>query len=79
MSDLLSPGRALEGDPVCVVEEPVADGVGDGRLSEVIVQVLDRDLAGEDGGAGAVAVFEDLEQVAAILVPQGRQAPVPSQ
>ena len=47
-----------------VVEQPIADGVGDGSLSELIVPVLDLELAGEDGGAGAVAVVEDLEQIA---------------
>src|SRR2546427_11773367 len=59
-----------------VVEQPIADGIGHGRLSELIVPVLDGELAGEDGGAGAVAIVEDLEQVAAVLVAQGCQAPV---
>src|SRR2546426_8908613 len=59
-----------------VVEQPIADGIGHGSLSELIVPVLDGELAGEDGGAGAVAIVEDLEQVAAVLVAQGCQAPV---
>jgi len=47
LSVLLSPGRPLEGDPVCVVEQPIADGIGHGSLTEVIVPVLDGELAGE--------------------------------
>jgi IstB-like ATP binding protein len=69
VSGLLSPGRPLQGDPVSVVEKPVAERVGDGRLSELIVQVLDRDLAGEDGGAGAVAVFEEARDAEPRTVP----------
>jgi len=61
---------------VCVVEQPIADGVGHGSLSQVIVPVLGREPAGEDGGAGAVAVLEDLEQVAPVLVAQRCKPPV---
>jgi hypothetical protein len=34
-----------------VVEEAVADGIGDHWISDVIVPLLDRELAGDDGGA----------------------------
>ena len=46
-----------------VVEQPIADGVGHGSVSKLVIPVLDAELAGEDGGAGAVAVVEDLEQI----------------
>ena len=51
MSVLLSPGRPGEGDPVGVVEQPIADGVGHGSVSKLVMPVLDGGLAGEDGGA----------------------------
>src|SRR3989442_7701622 len=59
-----------------IVEQPIADGVGDGSLSELVVPGLDVELAGEDGGAGAVAIVEDLEETAAVLVAQRRESPV---
>ena len=59
-----------------VVEQPIADRIGDGSLSEMVMPVLNRQLAGEERGAEVVAVLEDLEQIAAIRVPQGCQPPV---
>ena len=58
------------------MEEAVADGVGQGRLAEVVVPLGRRELAGDDGRAGAVAVLEDLEQVAPLLILDGGEAPV---
>jgi hypothetical protein len=43
-----------------VVDEAVEDGVGVGRVADDLVPFVDRDLAGEDGRATAVAFFEDL-------------------
>ena len=45
-------------------------------VAEVVVPLGRRELAGDDGGAGAVAVLQDLEQVAALLVRDRREAPV---
>ena len=57
-----------------VVEEPIADGVGRGRVRQVVVPPLRRQLAGDDGRAGAGAVLEDLEDVAALGVLLGAGA-----
>ena len=35
-----------------VVQQAIADGIGDSSLSDLIVPVLDRALAGENRGAG---------------------------
>ena len=59
-----------------VVQEAVADRVGQGGLSKVVVPLRRRELAGEDRGAGAVAVLEDLEEVPALLVLDGSQAEI---
>ena len=48
-----------------VVDEAVEDGVGVGRIADDLVPFVDRDLAGEDGRAAAVAFFEDLVEIAA--------------
>jgi hypothetical protein len=62
-----------------VVQEAIADGVGQGGVGEVVVPLGGRQLAGDDGGAVAVAVLEDLQHVAAFLVGDRRQAPVVDQ
>jgi len=48
-----------------VVDEAVEDGVGIGRVADHLVPFVDRDLAGQDGRAAAVAFFEDLVEIAA--------------
>ena len=58
------------------MQDAIADGVGQGGVGEVVVPLGRRQLARDDGRAVAVAVLEDLEQVAALLVGDGRQAPV---
>ena len=58
------------------MQEPIADGVGGGRVREVVVPLRRRELAGDDRRAGAGAVVEDFEQVAAILIAQAAEAPV---
>ena len=58
------------------MEDAVADGVGQGGVGEVVVPLGGRELAGDDGRAGAVAILEDLEQVAALRVLDGGEAPV---
>jgi hypothetical protein len=48
-----------------VVDDAVENGVGVGRVADDLVPFVDRDLAGEDGRAAAVAFFEDFVEVAA--------------
>ena len=45
-----------EGDTVGVVNEPVEDGVGIGRVADHVVPALDRDLGGQDGGGALMAI-----------------------
>jgi hypothetical protein len=73
---LLSPRGRFEHDPVGVVQDAVADGIGQGSIGEVLMPQGRRELAGDDGRAGPVAVLEDLEQVAALLILGGGEAPV---
>ena len=46
-----------------VVDEAVENGVGIGRVADHGMPFVDRDLAGEDGRAAAVAILEDLVEV----------------
>ena len=52
---------------VRAVHESVEDGVGEGRVPDDVVPVFDLELAGDHSGADAIAVFGNLEQVAAVL------------
>ena len=70
---VLAPRRSPELDAMCVVDEPVADGVGQGRVPEVLVPGLRGQLAGDEGGAVAVAVLQDVQERLAILIAQGRE------
>ncbi len=58
-------GFALERDAMGAVDETVEDGIGDGGIVEPGVPVLDRQLAGDDGGLAGGAVVDDVEQVVA--------------
>ena len=59
-----------------VVEEPVADGVGERGLADEVVPLGRRMLARDDRGAAAIAILEDLEEVATLLILGRGQAPV---
>ena len=48
-----------------VVDEAIENGVGIGWVADHVVPLVDRDLAGDDGGASAVAFFENLEEIVA--------------
>ena len=54
---------AGEVEAVCVVNEAIQDGVGVGGIADQLMPSIDRQLAGDDGGAAAVAVIEDLQKV----------------
>lgn len=57
--------HALSGEAqsVCIMNEPVEDSVGQGRVANDLVPVLHRELAGDDCGTTAVTIFEDLQKV----------------
>lgn len=58
------------------VDEPIEDGVGDRGVAEGLVPVTDRQLAGDDRGAGAGPVLDDLQQVGCPGSRHGLQAQV---
>ena len=59
-----------------VVDEAVEDGVGVGRIADHLVPFVDRDLAGEDGRAAAVAFLEDLVEIVAGAGVERLEAPI---
>ena len=49
-------------------EQAVADGVGDGRFTEALVPVGDRELARDDRAAQARPVLDHLEEVSRLRI-----------
>ena len=58
------------------MHEAVEDGIGDCRIDDHLVPVIDGKLTSDDGGAAALAIIDDFEQVAALLRGQRCQPPV---
>ena len=57
-----SHGFSLQVELAGAVYEPVEDGVGQGRVADGVVPLLDGELAGDHGRADAIAVLDDFEQ-----------------
>jgi len=53
-----------------IVDDAVEDGVGDGRFADDVVPAIDRDLAGDEGGAAAAALLDDLQEIATLVGPE---------
>lgn len=52
---------------MCVVDDAVEDSIGQGRVADQVVPAIDRNLAGDQRRAAAVAVLDDLEEIVALL------------
>lgn len=59
-----------------VVDEAVEDGVGVGRVADEGVPLVDRELAGDEGGTAAISVLQDLQEVVAGAGIERGEAPV---
>ena len=56
-----SQGLAVECEAVRSVYEAVEDGIGDCRIDDHLVPVIDGELTGHDRRAAAVAIVDDFE------------------
>ena len=59
---------------MCMMDQPVQDGIGEGGISNDIMPVLEGELAGNEGGSPAGPVLDDFQQVSAFGLVQGGQA-----
>ena len=59
-----------------LMDQAIEDGIGERRFTEIGMPGVDRELAGDQGGAGVDAVIEDFEQICPILSRESREAPV---
>ena len=60
---IFSQGLAIEWYAMRVVDDAIEDRISKGRLGEVLVPVLHRELACDDGGSSGGAIVEHLEQI----------------
>ena len=51
-----------------VVNQAVEDGIGDGGIPDVFMPVFYGKLAGNESGAGAVAIFDDFQQISSFQI-----------
>ena len=58
------------------MDEAVENGVGDCRVADGLMPLIDRQLAGDDGGCLSVPILEDFQQVTPLLGIQDGQAPI---
>jgi hypothetical protein len=63
-------------DAVGIVDKPVEDGVGIGRIADRVVPALDWDLRSQDRGGTLVAIVDDLHQVATLLSGKPGHGPI---
>jgi len=56
---------------MCVVDDSVEDGVGDGWFADHVVPLSDGQLGGDERGFSPVALLKDFQQIEALLIAVG--------
>src|SRR4051795_6614018 len=73
---LLAQTVAAELQAMGIVNDAVEDRVGQGGIPDQGMPVIHRDLACDQGGTAAVAVFDDFQHVVALLGAERFKAPI---
>ena len=55
-------------DFISIVQQPITNGIGHGRVTDVGMPVFNGTLTGNNGGSGLVTVFDHLQQIPAFTV-----------
>src|ERR1700745_4144680 len=58
------------------VDKAIENGICHRWVCDHLVPVLDRQLAGDDGGAAIVPVIDNLQEIVALIESEGREAPI---
>ena len=69
-------GRPVQFQPIGVVDDAIENGVGEGRLTDDIVPLVEGELAGDERRAAAIAVLDDFHQIAPLVGDKPVRAPV---
>ena len=48
-------------DSICIVNKPIQDGIGQSRITDNLMPVLNGQLTGHQGWAQSVTIFEDFQ------------------
>ena len=67
---------SVQGEPVRIVHEAIEDGIGNGRLWDHFVPVLDRQLGGHDRRAAPMPIVDDLQQITRLIEGDRGETPV---
>ena len=59
-----------------VVDEAVENGVGERRIADDLVPLLDRNLTGDDSRDTLVTIFQDFEEITLLSFGEDRQTPI---
>ena len=66
----------VERQPVSVMHQSIEKGIGEGRITDDLVPMFDRKLAGHHGPAAAVAILHDLQEISSLLGGHGSKSPI---
>jgi hypothetical protein len=58
------------------VDKAIENGICHRWVCDHLVPVLDRQLAGDDGGVAIVPVIDNLQEIVALIESEGREAPI---
>jgi hypothetical protein len=58
------------------VHDAIEDRVGHGRIAQVVMPAISRELTGNDRGPRAIAVVQDLQEVLALGIFEPDEAPI---
>jgi hypothetical protein len=61
---------------VGAVDQPVEDGIAECGIANVVVPVLDRELAGDEGCFGTVAILQDFQEITPFRIGECGESPV---
>lgn len=53
------------------MDQAIQDGIGQGRIPDLGVPFIHRELSGDESGTKAVPIFEEFQKVSALFVGQG--------
>ena len=56
--------------------QTIEDGIGESRIPERLMPVLHGQLAGDNGSAAVITIFQQLQQVSTIFITERGEAPI---
>ena len=72
----LAHGWPIQFQPISVVDDAIEDGIGEGWFADDVVPLVERKLAGNERGGLAMAVFDDLHQIAPLIGGEPIRSPI---